>query len=245
MPVSTSKGNPTTPTEPALPGTGDQESAAPASAPPATSETAGSSHPPRRSRQTRRERRARPARPSRLIETAGPDPATPLSAVRLVVGTIVGTHGIRGEVKVLLATDEPAHLKTIKRVYVGDEGNPRRVLGIRFHERYALLRLKGIPTPEVGAGFRGQPVRIAGTDARPLAPGEYYLYQLIGLDVVDESGQPIGVVADILETGANDVLVVARHDGGKEQLLPNHPDVVLEVNPEQGRMVVRPLEYLE
>jgi 16S rRNA processing protein RimM len=187
----------------------------------------------------------RTSRPSRLIETAGPDPATPLSEVRLVVGTIVGTHGIRGEVKVLLTTDEPEHLKTIKRVYVGEEQNPRRVLGLRFHDRFALMRLQGIPTPEVGKEFNGQLVRIAGADARPLEPGEFYLYQLIGLEAVDESGHPLGVVTDIMETGANDVLVIAPPDGGKEQLFPNHPDVVLDVNPVEGRLVIRPLVYLE
>jgi 16S rRNA processing protein RimM len=201
--------------------------------------------PPRASRQTRRQRRARPSGPSRLIETSGPDPATPLGEVRLVVGTIVGTHGIDGELKVLLTTDEPEHLKTIKRVYVGDEQNPRRVLGVRFHDRFALMRLKGIPTPEAGAEFRGQQVRIAGTDARPLAPGEFYLYQLIGLAVVDESGRALGTVTDIMETGANDVLVVAPAGGGPDQLYPNHPDVVLDINPEDGKLVVRPLVYLE
>jgi len=165
--------------------------------------------------------------------------------VRLVVGTIVGTHGIHGELKVLLTTDEPDHLKTIKRVYVGDEQNPRRVLGVRFHDRFALMRLRGIPTPEAGAEFRGQQVRIAGTDARPLAPGEFYLYQLIGLAVVDESGQPVGTVTDIMETGANDVLIVAPVGGGPDQLYPNHPNVVLDINPEDGKLVVRPLVYLE
>jgi 16S rRNA processing protein RimM len=187
----------------------------------------------------------RPSRPNRLIETAGPDPATPLAEVRLVVGTIIGTHGIRGELKVLLTTDEPDHLKTIKRVYVGDEQHPRRVLGVRFHDRYALMGLKGIATPEAGTEFKGQQVRIAGTDARPLEPGEFYLYQLIGLEAVDESGHPLGIVTDIMETGANDVLIVAPPDGGKEQLYPNHPDVVLDVNPSEGRLVIRPLVYLE
>jgi 16S rRNA processing protein RimM len=180
-----------------------------------------------------------------LIETTGPDPATPLSEVRLAVGTIIGTHGIRGELKILLTTDEPEHLTTVKRVYVGDEQHPRRVLSVRLHDRFALMRLKGVPTPEAGAAFRGQQVRIAGTDARPLAAGEFYLYQLIGLKVVDESGQPLGTVTDIMETGANDVLVVAPVDGGKEQLYPNHPDVVLEIKPEEGILVVRPLVYLE
>jgi len=178
-----------------------------------------------------------------LSDTAGPDPATPLSAVRLSVGTIVGAHGVDGEVKVLLTTDDPEHLLTIRRLYIGDEQQPRRVLGARLHDRYALVRLKGVTTPESIAEFKGQPVRIAGIDARPLAPGEHYLYQLIGLTAVDEAGVTIGTVTDIMETGANDVFIVSPPDGGPDQLIPNHPEVVLDIDPVAGKLTVRPLVY--
>jgi 16S rRNA processing protein RimM len=178
-----------------------------------------------------------------LVETDGPDPATPLSEVRLRVGTIVGSHGTDGEVKVLLTTDDPEHLVSIRRLFVGDEPLARRVLGTRLHDRYALMRLKGITTPEAASALRGAPVRIAGSDARPLAPGEFYLYQLIGLTAFDEAGEILGTVADIMETGANDVFIVSPPDGGSDLLIPNHPDVVLEIDPIAGRLTVRPLIY--
>jgi 16S rRNA processing protein RimM len=162
-----------------------------------------------------------------------------LAAVRLVVGTIVGTHGVHGELKVRLTTDDPDHLATVKRLYLGDEPTPRRVLSFRHAAGVALVRLKGITTPEAGAEYRGQRIRISGANARPLAPGEFYLYQLIGLEAIDESGHTVGVVTDILETGAHDVLII------KDILLPNHPDVVLNVDPAAGRMTVRPLNYDE
>jgi 16S rRNA processing protein RimM len=205
---------------------------------------ASSSKPKRRPpRQTREERRALKPRPKRLVETAGPDPSTPLSDVRLGVGTIVGSHGTDGEVKVLLTTDDPEHFLSIRRVFVGDEPLARRVLGARLHDRYALMRLKGITTPEAASALRGVSVRIAGSDARPLAPGEFYLYQLIGLTAFDEAGETLGTVTDIMETGANDVFIVSPPDGGSDLLIPNHPDVVLEIDPVVGRLTVRPLVY--
>lgn len=211
-----------------------------------TSATAPTPPPGRRPTRSR-PRPARPARPASarpsLAETAGPDAATPLAAVRLVVGTIVGPHGVRGEAKLRLVTDDPEHLVHVPRVYVGDEPRPRRLRGVRFHRGQALLRIDGIATPEAVDALRGQPVRIAGTDARPPAPGEYFLYQLLGLEVVDEAGEPLGRVSDLIETGAHDVLVVAPPGGGPDLLLPNHPDVVLDVRPDEGRMVVRPLVY--
>lgn len=186
----------------------------------------------------------RTRRPQRLIETAGPDPSTPVEEVRLQIGTVIGTHGVRGELKVRLTTDDPEHLRTVKTMYLGDEENPRRVLSVRFHQGNALILLRGITTPEEGRTHVGKPIRISGKDARPLEPGEYYLYQLIGLRVLDESGAELGRVTDLIETGANDVFVVTSA-AGKEELLPNLPDVVLDIRPADGVMVVRPLVYYD
>jgi 16S rRNA processing protein RimM len=180
--------------------------------------------------------------PKRLIETAGPEPGTPLEAVRLHVGNVVGTHGVRGELKVQLLTDDPEHLATVKFMYLGDEQQPRRVRGYRLHAGHALIRLEGITTPEEGRRYVGLPLRISGRDARPLAPGEFYLYQLIGLRVLDEAGNEIGRLTDVLETGANDVFVVTD-SSGREHLFPHHADVVLDVRPDEGYLVVRPLRY--
>ncbi len=86
---------------------------------------------------------------------------------------------------------------------------------------------------------------MAGTDARPLPPGEYRLYQLVGLEAVTETGESLGRVTDILETGANDVFVVTPAGGGQDLLLPYHEDVIREIRPEEGRMTVRPLRYYD
>lgn len=160
-----------------------------------------------------------------------------------MIGTVSGAFGVRGELKMRLLTDDPEHLATLKRVYVGDEPGARRLLGVRFHGGQALLRLEGVGTPEAVDGLRGQPVRIDGRDARPAAPGEFFLFQVIGLEAVDEAGTSVGRVTDLMETGAHDVFVVTPVGGGPDILLPNHPEVVIEVRPEEGRMTVRPLVY--
>ncbi len=161
----------------------------------------------------------------------------------MTIGTILAPHGVRGEFKVRLQSDDPEHLLTIKRVYLGDETAPRTVLGVRLHVGNALMRLQGISTPESVERLRDTPLRIRGADARPLAADEYFLYQVIGLDVFDEEGNRLGRVADLMETGANDVLVIAPEDGGADVLLPSHPDVVVAMDPSAGRIIVRPLNY--
>lgn len=161
----------------------------------------------------------------------------------MTVGTILAPHGVRGEFKVRLQTDEPEHLLTLKRIYLGDEAAPRTVLGARLHGGNALLRVQGISTVDTVERLRGTPLRILGTDARPLAANEYFLYQMVGLAAFAEDGARLGRVADVIETGANDVLVIAREDGEADLLLPSLPDVVLSMDIGAGRIVVRPLRY--
>lgn len=180
-----------------------------------------------------------------LISTPGPDPAADPAKIRLAIGTIIGAHGLQGELKVRLATDDPDYLSRLKWIYLGDEERPRRLVGFRLHGGFGLMTLKGITTPEQAVAFRGEVLRIAGSDAKPLGPGEYFLYQVIGLTVVTEEGDTIGTVSDLIETGANDVFVVTPTDTRPAQLFPNLPDVVLAIDPAQGTMTVRPLEYLD
>lgn len=192
---------------------------------------------PRKKRAPRPERKV-----PRLADTAGPEPGTPPTAARLTVGAILAPHGVNGEFKLKLHTDDPEHLLTLKRLYLGDEAKPRTVLSARMHQGNALLRVQGISTPETVEGMRGTLLSIRGADARPLAENEYFLYQMIGLEVFDEDGNRLGRVTDLMETGANDVLVVTSDDG-KDFLLPSHPDVVIAMDPAAGRLVVRPLHY--
>ena len=142
-----------------------------------------------------------------------------------------------------LTTDQPDHLQTINEIFVGEESAPRRLLGLRFHQHHALLRFSDCTTPEAVEMLRGQALRIRGTDARPLEPGEFFLFQLLGLTVRDEAGNTLGQVTDLMETGAHDVLVISPPGDGPDLLLPNQPEVVLDVRPDQGWMIVRPLEY--
>ncbi len=159
------------------------------------------------------------------------------------MGTLGAPHGIGGDLRLHLTTDDPEHLQSITRVYLDGEQRARRVVEIRVHGDGALIRLHGVDTPEAAAVLRGRVVRIAGSDARPLATGEFFLYQLIGLRVEDESGVELGIVTDLLETGANDVVVITPAGGGPDVLLPNIPDVIVDIDPAAGKMVVRPPVY--
>jgi 16S rRNA processing protein RimM len=181
--------------------------------------------------------------PPPLAETTGPDRGQRPDDVRLTVAVIERPHGVQGELQARITTDTPDRLLRLKTLYLGDEPAPRKVLGARFHKDRVLYRLSGITTPEQVRALYRTPLRIPGTAAAPLAEGEYFLYQLIDSTVVDESGTALGVLVDIMETGANEVYVVRPAGGGPDLLLPNIPSVVLTIDVENSRITVRQPEY--
>ena len=160
----------------------------------------------------------------------------------MAVGVVVGTHGLHGELKLRLSTDDPDRLTEIKWVYVGDDEDRRRLQGVRFHAGFALLKIAGVRNPEEANALRGEKVRIAGKDARPLDEGEFFFYQLVGLVAYDQAEIELGTVVDIIETGTNDVFVI-QSETGDEMLVPNHPDFVPVIEPDKGRLTVIPPVY--
>jgi 16S rRNA processing protein RimM len=183
--------------------------------------------------------------PRPLIQTPGPDPDTPVEHVRLAVGRVVGAHGLAGELKVVPLTDDTDQFDRFRFVYLGDEAIPRRVRGVRFHGGQVLLRLAGIGTRDGAEAHRGEMIRVRGAELRPLDEGEYFLYQLIGLEARDQAGERLGTVVDLIETGTADVVVIQPDGDAPQVLLPNIPTAVLEIRPRERVMVVRPLDYIE
>jgi 16S rRNA processing protein RimM len=175
-----------------------------------------------------------------VAETGSPTVGEP---EYLVVGFLRRPHGISGELLMDVHTDFPERLKTGKTVFVGDDYQPMVIASRRPHASGMLVRFRGIKSPEEAGMYRNTWVYVP-TANRPVLPeGEYYHHQLIGLNVVTDEGRDLGVLADILETGANDVYVVRAVDGN-EMLLPAIPPVVLEVSLADRQMRVHLLEGL-
>lgn len=178
-----------------------------------------------------------------LGRTKGPDPGTPLSEALLTIGIIVGTHGLHGEVRVKLTTDDPERLLDINEVLVGDPPAPLTIEAVRFHKGMALVAFAGIEDLDAAEALRGKAMRVSGADVPPLGPDEYYLYQVVGLEARLEDGTVIGQVTDVIETGANMVFVVTPSGGGKNELFPSIPEVVVDLQPAQGFVVLKRQRY--
>lgn len=170
---------------------------------------------------------------------------TPPSAEEvLLIGTIAAAFGLNGQVKLRAITNNPGHLRRIRTLYIGPK---RQAYGLTKLQQpkpgTLILTLDGVSTRDAAEALRGAEVSILERDAAPLGEDEYFIHQLYGLTVLHEDGSEIGRVREVLETGANEVLIVTR-PGKADALIPMIRDVIRELDVPAGRVTIRPLEGL-
>jgi 16S rRNA processing protein RimM len=161
----------------------------------------------------------------------------------LVVGRLLKPHGLHGEIMMELDTDFPERLKPGGVILVGESHMPTTIRSRRVHKNGLLLGFDKIHSPEEAGRLRNEIVYVNAEDLPPLAIGEYYHHQVLGLRVITDTGQELGTLAGILGTGANDVYIV-RSASGKESLIPNIESVVKEIDLEKGEMLIHLLDGL-
>ncbi len=162
----------------------------------------------------------------------------------LQVGVISSTHGVRGEVKVFPTTDDAQRFKSLKNVILdtGKEQMPLEIQGVKFFKQFVILKFKGIDNINDIERYKGKSLFVTREDAIELEDDEYYIADLIGMDVTTDEGEA-GKLVDVIETGANEVYVVEFEKYG-EVLIPAIHDCILDVDVEAMQMKVHLLEGL-
>jgi len=163
----------------------------------------------------------------------------------LQVGIITSTHGVRGEVKVYPTTDDVKRFKKLKDIILdnGKEKLPLEIEGVKFFKQMVILKLKGLDNMNDVERFRQKSLYVTRANAVRLRKDEYFIADLIGIKVFDEENKELGVLEDVMVTGANDVYVIKMLDG-RELLLPAIKQCILEVDVPEERMQVHVLEGL-
>ena len=140
----------------------------------------------------------------------------------LQVGVISSTHGIRGEVKVFPTTDDPDRFRKLKQVILdtGREQKSLEIEGVKFFKQFVILKFKDIDNKD-----------------------EYFIADLIDMQVELEDGTAFGVLTDVMQTGANDVYCIRTEEHG-EVLIPAIKDCILDVDVEAGKMKIHLLDGL-
>lgn len=156
-------------------------------------------------------------------------------------GKIVGTHGVRGALRVQYWSDSGEFLIPFKTFYLDQNGNEKlEVSKVQPHGAVVIITFKGVDTVEKAEALRGKIIFLNRNDIK-LPEGRYFIADLIGCEVYDaDSGILYGKISDITETGANDVWHIKS--GEKEYLLPAIDEVLVSVEPESEKITIRPMK---
>lgn len=164
----------------------------------------------------------------------------------LQVGVVATVHGIRGEMKVFPTTDTARRFLDLSYVYMDmgrEDFRKMEIQGVKFFKKLAILKFRGIDDRNEAEKYRGKGLWIPRDEAQPLGEDEYYIGDLIGMDVVLEDESPFGILKDVLETGANDVYVVETAQG-REVLLPAIGECIRQIDVEAGVMTIHLMDGL-
>lgn len=162
------------------------------------------------------------------------------------IGRLGRRHGVRGEIRLLPHNPDSATLRTGQAVAVAPSGGGTaewmRITALRRHQKFILLRFEGVDTANDADRLVGRVLSVPRAQLPELDDGAIYHCDLIGCRVVGEGEEELGVVAEVLSTGSNDVLVV--RGGEREYLIPWTDDVVAEVDTVAARIRIVPLPGL-
>lgn len=163
----------------------------------------------------------------------------------LQVGVITGTHGLKGEVKVFPTTDDKTRFMDLVDVILidGKKQIPLKVEYCKFFKQFVFVKFEEFDDINQVEQFKRCPIMVTRENAVPLEEDEYFIADLIGMSIVDDSGVTIGTLENVIETGANDVYEVRMPDGG-HILLPAIKECILDVDMEDRVILVHMLKGL-
>ena len=158
----------------------------------------------------------------------------------ITIGRILAPWGVKGKLKVKIETDFPQRFTSGTKVYINQQ--PMTIDSVEWHSGKLVIKLGTIDSIEEAQKLRGKPVEIPRSQAQPLTEGQYYHFQLIGLEVWTTQGKLLGNITEILTTESNDIYIV--HNAKGETLIPAIEDVVKSIDLDKGRMVIELIEGL-
>lgn len=166
----------------------------------------------------------------------------------LKIGSILSTHALKGEVKVYPTTEDVRRYDDLDKVYLGSgsEKECLRVERVRYFKNLVIVKFRSLDRIEDVERLLKKDLFVSREDAIPLGENEFFICDVIGLKAVTDDGRELGVVKDVMETGANDVYIIAKkEDPETELLLPAIGEVILEISPQKGTMTVHMMAGLE
>ena len=158
----------------------------------------------------------------------------------IIIGQVISPWGTKGKLKVEAATDYPQRFAPHSQIYINRQ--PMIIASIEWHKSKAIIKLDAIDSIDEAEKLRGQTVEIHHSQLQPLPEGQYYHFQLIGLEVWTTQGEMLGTITEILTAKSNDNYVVSGAKG--EILIPAIEDVVKSIDLDKGRITIEAINGL-
>lgn len=158
---------------------------------------------------------------------------------KVLIGKIVNAVGLKGEVKVYNYSDSPEIYEAAEAVYVDDE--LMKVENLRLQKNMVILKLAGIEDRNAAEAAKNREIFVTEDDLPELEEGEYYIRDLIGMEVALEDGSHLGTMTDVIQNSAQDIFQL-RTDEGKNVLIPRVPEFILDINTDERKITVRLIE---
>jgi len=158
----------------------------------------------------------------------------------ITIGKILAPSGNKGKLKVVIATDFPQRFSPSSKVYINRQ--PMVVDSTEWHKGKVITKFNGIDSIEKAEKLRGQLIEIHHTQLHPLPEGQYYHFQLIGLEVWTTQGELLGNITEILSATSNDTYIVSGAEG--EVLIPAIEDVIKSIDLNKRCLIIEPIKGL-
>ena len=158
----------------------------------------------------------------------------------ITIGQVQAPWGNQGKLKVKVLTDFPERFAPSSTVYINRQ--PVTIARVEWQKGNAIIKLNAVDSVAAAQRLKGQPVEIHHSQLKSLPEGQYYHFQLIGLEVWTAQGELLGTVAEILTAESNDIYIIQGNKG--EILIPAIGDVIKSIELDKGRIVIEPIEGL-
>ena len=158
----------------------------------------------------------------------------------ITIGRILAPWGVRGQLKVEVTTDFPERFSPGSEVFIDQK--QVHITAVDWSKGRAILKLDSIDTVEEADKLRGKLMEIHHSQLQTLQEGLYYHFELVGLNVLTTSGEPVGKITDVLPTAGNDIYVVKGKRG--EILIPAVEDIVQSVDIRSRSVIIEPIKGL-
>ncbi|MHB8064207.1 MAG: ribosome maturation factor RimM [Ruminiclostridium sp.] len=157
----------------------------------------------------------------------------------LIIGQLVNTHGVKGELKSTVLTDDPQRFLDLEWVYIDKKGTLEKyfISGVKFLKHLVVLKFDGVDSIEAAEKLKGLYLKIDRANAVKLPKDSFFITDILGMQVYNENNELLGQLSNVIQTGSNDVYVVKNQEG-KEILIPALKSVVKEISLDDRRISV-------